>query len=99
MFSLLHPRARCALASLIGLLALAMPAAAGAHVRLLPAEVEAGTYTVLQVNVPNESQNAAVTKVVVEFPPGFSYALYRPVAGWSGEVKTSKAAKSIIDGK
>jgi uncharacterized protein YcnI/predicted enzyme related to lactoylglutathione lyase len=75
---------------------LALPAAAGAHVRLLPEEVEAGTYTVLRVNVPNESQNLATTKVVVEFPPGFGYALYRPVAGWSGEVKMAKAAKSII---
>jgi len=76
-----------------------MPAGAGAHVRLLPEEVEAGTYTVFQVNVPNESPNLATTKVVVEFPPGFGYALYRPVAGWSGKVTMTKAAKSIIGGR
>jgi len=99
MFPLLHPRARWAFASFVGLLALAMPAGAGAHVRLLPKEVEAGAYTVLQVNVPNESPNLATTKVVVEFPPGFAYALYRPVAGWSGEVKMTEAAKAIIGGR
>jgi len=99
MFPFFHPRARRAFAALVGLLALALPAGAGAHVRLLPEEVEAGTYTVLQVNVPNESSDSTVTKVVVEFPPGFGYALYRPVAGWSGEVKMAKAAKSLIGGQ
>jgi periplasmic copper chaperone A len=87
------------LASLIVLLAFAMPAAAGAHIRLQPDEAEAGAYTVLHVNVPNESPDFATTKVVVEFPPGFTYALYRPVAGWSGNVRMTKPAKSIIDGK
>jgi uncharacterized protein YcnI/catechol 2,3-dioxygenase-like lactoylglutathione lyase family enzyme len=83
----------------IGLLVLAMPAGAGAHVRLQPEEVEAGSYTVLQVNVPNESSDLATTKVVVEFPPGFGYALYRPVAGWSGDVTMTKPAKSVIGGQ
>lgn len=88
-----------AFASLIGLLAFAMPAGAAAHIRVQPEEVEAGAYTVLYVNVPNESRNLATTKVVVEFPPGFTYALYRPVAGWAGEVKMTKAGKSIIGGR
>jgi uncharacterized protein YcnI/predicted enzyme related to lactoylglutathione lyase len=87
------------LALLIVLLVLMMPAGAAAHVRVQPEEVEAGTYTVLQVNVPNESNDLATTKVVLEFPPGFAYALYRPVAGWSGDVKMTKAAKSIIGGQ
>jgi periplasmic copper chaperone A len=86
-------------ASLIVLLAFAMPAAAGAHIRLQPEEVEAGAYTVLHVNVPNESPDLATTKVVVVFPPGFTYALYRPIAGWSGDVKMTKPAESIIDGQ
>jgi uncharacterized protein YcnI/catechol 2,3-dioxygenase-like lactoylglutathione lyase family enzyme len=88
-----------AVASLAVLLAFAMPAGAGAHVRLQPEEVEAGAYTVLHVNVPNESPDLATTKVAVEFPPGFTYALYRPVAGWSGDVKMTKPAESIIDGQ
>jgi len=84
---------------LIALLAFAIPADTGAHVRLQPEEVEAGAYTVLHVNVPNESPGLATTKVVVEFPPGFTYALYRPIVGWSGKVKMTKAAKSIIGGQ
>jgi periplasmic copper chaperone A len=92
-------RAGWVFSSLIVLLAVAMPAGASAHVRLLPEEAEAGAYTVLRVNVPNESPDSATTKVVVEFPPGFTYALYRPIAGWSGDVKMTKSAKSIIDGK
>lgn len=83
----------------VGLLALALPACVAAHVRVLPEEVEAGAYTVLDVNVPNESADLATTKVVVEFPPGFGYALYQPVAGWSGSVRVTKPTKSIIDGR
>jgi periplasmic copper chaperone A len=98
MFPLLHRRAACASALLVGL-ALALPACAGAHIRVLPEEAEAGAYTVLRVNVPNESPALATTKVVVEFPPGFTYALYRPVPGWTGKVKMTKAAKSIIGGR
>jgi periplasmic copper chaperone A len=87
------------LALLICLLVLTMPAGAAAHIRVQPEEVEAGAYTVLQVNVPNESRDLATTKVVLEFPPGFTYALHRPVAGWSADVKMTKAAKSIIGGQ
>lgn len=92
-------RAGWAFAALVGLLAFAIPACAGAHIRVQPEEVEAGTYTVLHVNVPNESSGLATTKVVVDFPPGFTYALYRPVQGWSGEVKMTKPAKSSITGQ
>lgn len=76
-----------ALAALIVVIALAVPSGAGAHVRLLPEEVPAGTYTVLEVDVPNESRDQATTKVEVIFPPGFGYVLYEPVAGWSVKVK------------
>jgi periplasmic copper chaperone A len=99
MLAPLRRQAPGTLSLLIVLLAFAMPTSAGAHIRVQPEEVEAGAYTVLQVNVPNESQDLATTKVVLEFPPGFSYALYRPVAGWSGDVKMTKAAKSIIGGQ
>jgi uncharacterized protein YcnI len=85
----------CALASLIGVLALAVPASAGAHVRLLPAEAPAGGFTELEVSVPNESRDQATTKVEVRFPPGFTYVLYQPVAGWSVDVKMAKLVKPI----
>ena len=79
-----------ALALLVGILALAVPAGAGAHVTLKPEEVPAGTFTLLEVNVPNESRDRATTKVEVSFPPGFTYVLHQPIAGWSVDVETSK---------
>ncbi|HEU4738166.1 MAG TPA: DUF1775 domain-containing protein [Solirubrobacterales bacterium] len=89
-----------AFVSLIGVLALAVPASAGAHVRLLPAEAPAGGFTELEVSVPNESPDRATTKVEVRFPPGFGYVLYEPVAGWSVEVKRAKLVKPIsVDGQ
>ncbi len=88
----------CALVLLIGVLAFAVPA--GAHVRLLPAEAPAGAFTELEVNVPNESRDRATTKVEVRFPPGFTYVLYQPIAGWSVDVKMAKLIKPItVDGQ
>lgn len=87
------------LTSLFAVLALATPANAVAHIRVQPEEAAAGAYTVLRVNVPNESAALATTRVEVRFPAGFAYALYQPVPGWSGEVKTTKAAKSALTGQ
>ncbi len=81
------------------ILALAAPAGAGAHIRVQPEEAAAGTYTVLRVNVPNESADLATTRVEVRFPQGFAYAIYQPVAGWSVDVRMTKAAKSAITGQ
>ncbi|HEU5063260.1 MAG TPA: YcnI family protein [Solirubrobacterales bacterium] len=71
-------------------LALAAPVAAAAHVTLQPEEAEAGAYTVFDVHVPNESADKVTTRVEVKFPPGFFFASYRPVAGWTVEVKMAK---------
>jgi|GEM_PF-115730 len=84
---------------LVAALALAAPAGAEAHIRVLPEEAAAGAYTVLSVNVPNESTQLATTRVEVRFPPGFAYAFSQPVAGWSVDVKTTKAAKSALTGQ
>lgn len=85
-----------ALAALVGVLALAVPAGAGAHVRLQPEEAPAEEFTVLEVSVPNESRNQATTKVEVRFPPGFTYVLYQPIAGWSVDVKMAKERVSRV---
>src|SRR6188508_1081593 len=85
--------------SLLAALALAAPAVAGAHIRVQPAEAEAGAYTVLRVNVPNESAGLTTTRVEVRLPPGFAYALYQPVKGWSVDVKVAKTAKSSLTGQ
>jgi len=82
--------------ALIAVIAFAMPANAGAHVSLQPDEAPAGEFTVLDVRVPNEGSGPATTKVSVRFPPGFFYALYQAVPGWSVKVKTRKPPNSEV---
>lgn len=81
--------------ALFAALALAVPAAASAHVTLQPKEAAAGEFTVLDVRAPNERDDSATTKVDVQFPPGFIFASYQPVAGWSVDLKMEKLAKPI----
>lgn len=69
---------------------LAAPAAASAHVTLQPSQAPAGGYTVLDVRVPNERDDASTTKVRVQLPDGFLSVSTQPVPGWSSSVKTSK---------
>lgn len=75
--------------------ALAAPTAAQAHVTLQPDEVPAGGFTRLDVRVPNERDDASTTKVQVKFPPGFIFASYEPVPGWTAEVAKRKLAKPV----
>jgi periplasmic copper chaperone A len=81
--------------ALIAVLALAVPARASAHVTLQPEEAAAGDFTVLDVRVPNERDDAATTKVDVQLPAGFVFASYQAVPGWSVEVKMQKLAKPV----
>jgi uncharacterized protein YcnI len=75
--------------------ALLFPAAAGAHVTLQPNEAPAGGYTRLDVRVPNEQEDAATTKIVVQMPEGFASASYEPVPGWTTKVATAKLDQPI----
>jgi periplasmic copper chaperone A len=72
-----------ALAAIVALIA---PAAASAHVTLQPDSAAAGGFTRLDVRVPNERDDAATTKVAVQFPEGFESASYEPAAGWDVKV-------------
>jgi uncharacterized protein len=81
--------------TLAGILALAAPAGAGAHVTLQPSEAAAEDFVVLDVRVPNERDDAATRKVDVRFPPGFAFASYQPVPGWSVRVQTEKLDKPL----
>ncbi|MDQ2630527.1 MAG: YcnI family protein [Actinomycetota bacterium] len=81
--------------ALVGVFALAIPAGAGAHVTLQPSEAAAGDFTVLDVRVPNERDDSATRKVDVQFPPGFVFASYQPVPGWSVQVRMERLAKPI----
>jgi len=81
--------------ALFALLALVAPAGAGAHVTLQPEEAAAGDFTVLDVRVPNERDDAATTKVDVQLPAGFVFASYQAVPGWSVNVKMQKLAEPV----
>jgi uncharacterized protein len=74
------------------LAALAGATAAQAHVTLAPKEVPAEAFTVLDVRVPNERDDASTVKVEVQMPPGVVGVSYEAVPGW-----TTKVAKQKLD--
>ena len=79
---------RVALLAATGLAVL--PSLADAHITLNPARVPAGSFSRIDIRVPNERDNASTTKVVVKFPPGFISASYQPVPGWTVHVNMAK---------
>jgi periplasmic copper chaperone A len=83
------------LAAATAVAALAIPAAAEAHVTLQPSQAPAGAFTVLNVRVPTELDNASTAKVDVKFPDGFAAARYQNVPGWKVRVITKKLAQPI----
>jgi uncharacterized protein YcnI len=70
------------------LLALALPLAASAHVTISPDAAEPGSYALLAVKVPNESETASTNRVEVFLPTDtpFTSVRYVPVAGWTAEL-------------
>ena len=72
----------------------AMPATAHAHVTLQPDEVPAGGFERVDVRVPNERDDARTTKVEVQFPPGFIFISYEPVAGLVGTREDGPARRA-----
>ena len=76
-------------------LALAMPASAGAHVTVQPDTAPAGGFARLDVRVPNERDDAGTVKVDVQMPPGFVFASYEPVPGWSVKITKEKLEEPI----
>lgn len=62
--------------------ALALPAAAAAHISLHPNTIPAGAYVTLDVRVPGEEPGAYAYKVVMQLPPGFTEVDTQNVPGW-----------------
>jgi len=64
---------------------------ASAHVTLDPDEAEAGGFTILHFQVPNESDTASTVKVEIAMPQGvvLPSVLAEPVAGWTVSVETT----------
>src|SRR4051794_39340176 len=75
--------------------ALAFPASAGAHVTLQPKIAPAGGFTVENVRVPTERDDASTVKVDVQLPPGFASVSYAAQPGWSVRTVKEKLAKPI----
>jgi periplasmic copper chaperone A len=75
--------------------ALALPAAASAHVTVQPQQAQAGASTVLAVRVPNERDDASTVKVDVRLPPGFASASWEALPGWKVRAVKHKLAKPI----
>jgi uncharacterized protein YcnI len=75
--------------------ALAAPAAAQAHVSIHPNELPVGSFTTMEIRVPNEMEKANTVKLAVQFPPGFLDVSPEYMPGWSVEVKTTKLAKPV----
>jgi periplasmic copper chaperone A len=70
------------LAALTAAAALALPATAGAHVTLQPRQAAAGSFSKLDVRVPNERDNKGTVKVELRLPDGFYFLSYKKVPGW-----------------
>src|SRR5215213_6605392 len=78
-----------------GALALVAPASAAAHVTIQPSTAPAGGFTRLDVRVPNERDDKGTIKVDVQMPPGFAFASYEPVPGWSVDITKEKLDKPM----
>jgi uncharacterized protein YcnI len=72
-------------------------APAWAHVTISPPSAPKGSDAVLSFNVPNESESASTTEVVIGFPTDHPIAVadVLPIAGWTSKVDTVKVAKPI----
>jgi uncharacterized protein YcnI len=91
------PRSRRILRSATALvggvaLAVAVPLAASAHVRVSPDTASAGSYSTLTFKVPTESATATTTSVTVDLPKDtpFSSLSTEPVPGWTAKVTTEE---------
>lgn len=95
MSNLQNSRPRLAVAGLVAITALAIPAGADAHVTVQPPQAAAGGYTVLNVRVPNEQDDQGTVKVEVRFPAGVATASYQRIPGWTVKTTTRKASTPI----
>jgi uncharacterized protein len=86
---------KSAVAAIVAGAALAVPATAGAHVTLQPGSVPAGSFTKIDVRVPNERDNKGTIRVDVRLPDGFYFLSYQKVPGWKTKVYKKKLDKPV----
>ena len=92
-------RAGAALAAVAVVAAAAMltAPAASAHVRVIPESTEGGGFAKLTFRVPNESDTAGTTSLVVTLPENapLAFVSVQPVSGWTATVTKAKLATPV----
>jgi uncharacterized protein YcnI len=88
-------KARLTLVTLVAGSALALAGAAQAHVTVHPNALPASSFTVIDINVPNERDKASTVKVDVQFPNGVYTASVSPMLPWRGRVIRKKLDKPV----
>jgi len=86
--------------AIVATVALALPAAAAAHVSLHPNEIPAGAFVTIDVRVPGEQPGAYAYKVAMAMPPGFTDVDVANIPGWSAKetITTLKKPLQTADG-
>jgi uncharacterized protein YcnI len=74
---------------------LAVPTAASAHVTLQPTQAASGSFSKMDVRVPNERDNKGTIKVDVRLPDGFYFLSYQKVPGWKARVFKEKLDRPV----
>ena len=88
-------KVRLATLSLVALGGLTLAATAQAHVTVHPNALPADGFTVIDVQVPNEADEASTVRVDVQFPNGIYVASPGVLPGWKSRVITQKLAKPV----
>jgi periplasmic copper chaperone A len=74
-------------------IALAVPAAAQAHVTIAPATLPAAGYGKVDLSVPHGCEDSPTTSLTVQMPPEVQSATPQVVPGWKISVKEGKLPK------
>ncbi|HEY0247203.1 MAG TPA: YcnI family protein [Gryllotalpicola sp.] len=83
-----------------GVLALAAPLAASAHVRIDPDTAAAGGYSYISFRVPTESATASTIGLTIQLPTDtpFTSVSYQTVPGWTAKVTTATLPRPVTIG-
>ena len=78
-------------AAAVSTIVLGWASSASAHVTIDPDEAQAGGFSILHFQAPNESDTASTTKLEISMPEGvvLPFVLAEPVPGWDVTVETA----------
>lgn len=76
-----------------------VPASAGAHITVAPAEATADDYAYLQFSVPHGCEGSPTTRLRVQFPENVPSVTPRVHPGWSLETKTGPKDEFDLHGE